>query len=187
MQANKQQMDEQNMFERINRKDETAFALLLDQYMPMIRQETARFRHYAIEEDDLAQEATLGLLSAAKSFREDGGASFATFARVCVRRRLINIFRTIPQAEIPHESPLDAGEREELEFPPSPDQWIQEKEEEVELLQKLRHILSVTEYRVLILHMASYSYNEIAQMLQMSVKSVDNAVQRIRQKLKKAL
>ncbi len=179
--------EEQNILERIRQEDEKAFVVLLDACMPMIRQETARFRHSAVDEDDLAQEAALGLLSAAKAYRENGGASFMTFARVCVRRRLINAVRTVPNEEIPHESPFAFGESDADAFVVSPDQLIQEKEEEFALLDKLKSLLSDTEYRVLILHMSSYSYNEIAQMLQMTSKAVDNAVQRIRRKLKKAL
>ena len=186
MLANDQDYNEQCMLERIRAKDDKAFALLLDKQMPMIRQETARFRNNTVDEDDLAQEAALGLLSAAKAYRENGGASFDTFARVCVRRRLINMVRTLPVEEIPHESPFDVCERE-CNVSTSPDQLIQEKEEEVALFSQLKSELSDFEYRVLILHISSYSYNEIAQLLRVSPKSVDNALQRIRRKLKSTL
>ncbi len=187
MHTSDQDFDEQQILDRIRAKDEKAFVLLLNAQMPMIRQETARFRNCAVDEDDLAQEAALGLLSAAKAFRENGGASFSTFARVCVRRRLINTVRTLSHEEIPHESPFDVCERDaEVAFA-SPDQLIQEKEEEKALLFKLKSALSSLEYRVLILHISSYSYNEIAQVLRIHPKAVDNAVQRIRRKLKSML
>jgi len=179
--------EEQTILERIRLGDESAFELLLDICMPMIRQETARFRPSAVDADDLLQEASLGLLSAAKAYRTDGGASFLTFARVCVRRRLLNALRSVPEVEIPHESPMELsnGETEEQVF--SPDRFVLEKEEELALLSRLKGVLSELEYRVLILHMSSYSYGEIAQTLQVPAKSIDNAIQRIRRKLKSVL
>ncbi len=178
---------EQNILERVRQKDDAAFAALLEHFMPMIRQETSRFRQSGADEDDLAQEAALGLFSAARAYADDRGASFATFARVCVRRRLINAVRAVVSEEIPHESPFTASETEAELFSLSPDKFLLEREEEAALLERLKTLLSDTEYQVLILHMASYSYNEIAQVLQMTPKAVDNALQRIRRKLKNAL
>ncbi len=186
MHASDQEIYEQHILDRVRANDEKAFVLLLNAQMPMIRQETARFRNVAVDEDDLAQEAALGLLAAAKAFRKNGGASFATFARICVRRRLINTVRTLPMEEIPHESPFDVCERD-ADLTMSPDRLIQEKEEETALLSKLKSELSEREYRVLILHISSYSYSDIARILRISPKSVDNALQRIRRKLKSKL
>ena len=186
MYVSDQDYNEQLILERVRAEDDKAFVLLLNAQMPMIRQETARFRNDTVDEDDLAQAAALGLLSAAKAYRENAGASFATFARVCVRRRLINTVRSLPVEEIPHESPFDMCERE-MDMSASPDQLVQEREEELDLLSRLKSELSVLEYRVLILHISSYSYNEIAQVLRISPKSVDNALQRIRRKLKSTL
>ena len=180
-------IEEQDLLRRVREHDEVAFVMLLDAYMPIIRQETARMRHVAADEDDLAQEAALGLLSAAKAYRPDGGATFATFARVCIRRRIINVVRSLPYEEIPHQYPMDVCDRDDEAVVISPDQVVQEKDDKDALLKTLKDVLSSLEYRVLMLHIASYSYKEIAQILHLQPKAVDNAVQRIRRKLKNVL
>ncbi len=181
--------EEEHLLAQVCDGDDTAFAALFERYMPMLRQETARIRCNLSDNDDLVQEASLGLLSAAKAYRADGSASFATFARVCVRRRLINVVRSLSNTDLPQEDVSLFGEidKDIAVSKSDPDEWIQHKEEELVLLERLKTLLSDMEYRVLVLHLAGYSYDEIARSLDMSAKAVDNALQRIRRKLKQAL
>ena len=181
--------DERELLDAVCRADDVAFAVLLERCMPMIRQETARFRHHLADQDDLAQEAALGLLAAAKAYRVDGGASFVTFARVCVRRRLINVMHAMPHED---DSGLDLDSLDDAVLMScttvtDPDTLLVNKEAEYALLEHLKQLLSDIEYRVLVLHLASYSYREMAESLNIPQKAVDNALQRIRRKLKKAL
>ena len=168
--------------------DGAAFAALLERCMPMLRAETAKVRTDLADEDDLAQEAALGLLAAAKAYRADRGASFSTFAAICVRRRLLNVVRNLSTVETPKDDSSLFSELEKdtcgLSF--EPDQWVTAREDEKALLERLKTMLSETEYRVLILHLTAYSYEEIARALDMSEKAVDNALQRAKRKLKTA-
>ncbi len=181
--------DESELLVLVKKGDDAAFAQLIDRFMPMLRQETARVRVNAADDDDYIQEASLGLLSAARAYREDQGASFSTFARVCVRRRLLNALQAVPNVDLPSEDTalFDEIDNDLFAARLDPDEWLLHKEDEAALLDRLRALLSSMEYHVLVLHMASYSYDEIAQALAITPKSVDNAIQRIRRKLMRAL
>lgn len=75
---------------RAGKGDEDAFACLVHRHMPMVLGLAARYRGPWLEPEDLAQEGLLGLLSAVGTYRPDGTASFATYASVCVRHRIIS-------------------------------------------------------------------------------------------------
>lgn len=70
--------------------DPDAFLELTSRYMTLIRAKAAPFHGTMLEADDLCQEGLLGLLDAVRSFREDGGASFRTYAGTCITNRIIN-------------------------------------------------------------------------------------------------
>ena len=69
--------------------DPDAFLELTSRYMTLIRAKAAPFHGTMLEADDLCQEGLLGLLDAVRSFREDGGASFRTYAGTCITNRII--------------------------------------------------------------------------------------------------
>ncbi len=188
MSAREPLFSEDECLAKIGRGDGAAFAVLLEHCMPMLRAETARVRTDLADEDDLVQEAALGLLAAAKAYRPDRGASFMTFASVCVRRRLINVVRSLSTVDTPKEdvSLFNEIEKDAGFCSLEPDQWITAREDEIALLERLKNALSVTEYRVLILHLTAYSYEEIARNLDISEKAVDNALQRAKRKLRSA-
>ena len=180
---------EEALIASVRNGDDTAFAVLIERYMPMLRQETSRVSNNSSDDDDFIQEASLGLLSAAKAYRCEAGASFKTFARICVRRRLLNAVQAFGEQPLPQDdlAVLDDPENDCYDSRFDPNEWLLHKEEETALLDRLKSILSSMEYHVLVLHMASYSYDEIASTLHISSKSVDNALQRIRRKLVGAL
>lgn len=165
--------------------DDRAFALLIDRMMPMIRHETSRIRCNSADTEDLAQEALLGLLTAADKFRAELGVTFAAFARVCVRRRLLNAVQKLTTPELPQENEHLFQELERLADPKQsdPSEQFLSREADTALLERLKAQLSAMEYAVLTLHLSAYSYEEIASVRGISVKSVDNALQRVRKKL----
>lgn len=170
----------EQLVERIRQGDDSLFALLVERMTPMLRHEVSGIRCNQADGDDLAQEALLALLSAVNHYREDGGASFSTFARACVRNRLFSAARALsfPVTLCDDEQPLDdAGGTNKREDP------LLNREKELVLIDKLKNILSALEYRVLMFHLAAYSYEEISIALGVTTKSVDNALQRIRRKL----
>ena len=171
------------LLQEIRSGSEQAFTLLAERYAPFLRGLADQWAVPSVDRDDLQQEGLLGLLTATQTYREDGGASFSTYARTCARHRVISAVRrarwreevSLPEDE-DAEGGLSAGQA-------GPEQTVLEKDEEQRLHQRLRQRLTPKEYEVLCEHLAGYSYKEIASRLHVTCKSVDNALQRIRRKL----
>ena len=141
--------------------------------------------------EDLTQEGMMGLLSALRTYRPELGASFQTYAETCIRRRLLTAVKSASRYK---HSPLnDAISLEAFLFEegevrdglPARDmeEQILAQERADEMWNRFAVELSSFEHRVLVLFLAGLSYLEIAQHTGKTVKSVDNAVQRIRKKL----
>ena len=161
--------------------DQEAFALLVHRMMPLIHTQVHSFRCAGVEDEDLAQEALMGLLAAVRTYREDGGAAFTTYATTCIRHRLLSVARrSAPHAD--HEVPIeDSPDLPDVSADPA--LRLQEQEEANALLARLRERLTPLEYKVMLLRLSNCSYEEIATRLAVSKKAVDNAVQRLRRKL----
>lgn len=174
----------------VRESSEEAFSLLVSRCTGMIQHLAASFRQSGVDGEDLAQEGLLGLLSAARTFRADGGATFRTYASVCVRHRLISaVQRTAQKVEpLPLEwEDTEKGERYDVHDTAEvdPAQLVVQREEARRLYSRLRERLTPLEYKVLMLYLGAYTYEEIARRLDIRAKAVDNALQRIRRKLTK--
>ncbi len=133
------------------------------------------------DSEDLIQEGMLGLLDAIRQFDPQRDAAFRTFAEVCVRNRLRSAVRADARSKhqpLNFSVSLDEAEGESA-LPLSPEEMMIDRESRQERLARL----SPFENQVLSLYLTGVSYEDIAQRLQKSAKSVDNAVQRIRRKL----
>lgn len=135
------------------------------------------------DSEDLIQEAMFGLLKAIREFDPGRDARFKTFAEVCIRNRIRSAVTNAARSKhaplndsVPFEPPM-LGAGISLE-----EQYIS-REEESELLASLEQRLSQLERRVLVFFLLGLSYQEISEQVGRSVKSVDNAVQRIRRKV----
>ena len=90
--------------------DQEAFALLVHRMMPLIHAQVHSCRCDGVEDEDLAQEALMGLLAAVRTYRADGGATFTTYATACIRHRLLSAARRhAPRMD--HEQSLEDSER----------------------------------------------------------------------------
>lgn len=140
------------------------------------------------EKDDLYQEGLIGLYKAVISYNENSDASFSTYANVCIRHSIISALRKYYGKEnmrFRYSLTLDSESIEPLVITQaSPDESIIEREEYEALMQKIDSSLSVYERKVLKLYLKGMTYEEISKALNTSVKSIDNAIQRIRSKLK---
>ena len=161
--------------------DQEAFTLLMHRMMPLIHAQVHSFRCAGIEDEDLAQEALLGLLAAVRTYRPDGGAVFTTYATACMRHRLLSVIRRLGH-RTDREMPL-TDNPDVPDVAADPALQLQDREDLDGLLQRLRTRLTAMEYRVLLLRLGDCSYAEIAARLSTTVKSVDNAIQRIRRKI----
>ena len=161
--------------------DQEAFALLVHRMAPLIHAQVHSCRCAGVEDEDLAQEALMGLLAAVRTYREDGGAAFTTYATTCIRHRLLSVARrSAPHTD--HEVPIeDSPDLPDVSADPA--LRLQEQEELDGLLSRLRNRLTEMEYQVLLLRLSDCSYAEIATRLGTTPKAVDNAIQRIRRKM----
>ena len=135
------------------------------------------------DSEDLIQEAMFGLLKAIREFDPRHDAKFRTFAEVCIRNRIRSAVATAARSKhaplndsVPFESPM-------LGSGASPEELYISREEEAERLTRLGERLSSLEREVLKLFLLGLSYQEISEQVGRSIKSVDNAVQRIRRKV----
>ena len=165
-----------------------ALSILLSKYKPLI---ISRINYFGLnndETDDIMQECMLCLFTALSSYNPQK-SSFNTFARVCIDRMLISILRsksalkTVPEgAFISLDESLSLGVDSGVS---SPEAIFERIDSFHNLKSKVRGVLSAFEYKVLLHVFSGLSYSEISNDLGVSVKSVDNAVQRIRKKVNK--
>lgn len=168
--------------ERAVAGDEEAFAVITERMAPLIRSIVQGFAADGMDADDLAQEASLGLLAAVRSYRPDGGAAFTTYATTCIRNRLTSVARR-HGARIRSEQPFEEDSDLPADTHSDPAHRMLEQEDLSRLHEQLRQRLTDLEYRVLLARLSDQSYEEIAARLGVSKKAVDNAVQRLRRKM----
>lgn len=135
------------------------------------------------DSEDLIQEAMFGLLKAIREFDPSRDVTFRTFAEVCIRNRIRS---AVSAAGRDKHAPLNNSVPIESLLPDmaaDPEESFINKEADGERLQRLKDSLSPLERRILSLYLSGLSYGEIGRQIGKSVKSVDNAVQRIRRKV----
>lgn len=178
------------LVELYNGGNANAFTVLTDRYFKLIRSITSKYNISGLEPDDLTQEGLLGLLCAVKSYKEDKGASFKTYAAVCINRRIITLLERSGNNKskaLNNYVSLDDEEAVRLidGDRADPEEMFIDKESLTNLKKSISDWLSEKEKRVLDLYIAGESYGKIAGELRISAKSVDNTLQRIRRKLRK--
>lgn len=151
------------------------------------------------DSEDLTQEGMLGLLSAIREYDPESNASFKTYAELCIKRRLISAVRSasrMKHAPLNEGVSLDEILSEEAQpgsaysgesFRRVPEEQVLARESTNDFISSVSRYLSDFEVTILTHYLDGLSYNEIASMTGRSLKSVDNAVQRIRHKLARHL
>lgn len=177
----------------VSRGNADAFAELTSRYMSAIRAKAAPLHSSLLETDDLCQEGLLGLLNAARTFQSDAGAKFGTYAAVCIANRMIMAYRTaVSGKNVPLRNFVSLNDETgtDILMPDSasdPAAMLSENESFTLIWREIERVLSGLELRVLTLYLNGCSYREISEKLGVSRKSADNALQRIRLKLKNHL
>ena len=163
---------------------------LLDKYKAMVKKKARVLYLMGGEQDDLIQEGMIGLFKAIREYRPEKATSFCTFAQLCVDRQLYNERQSSNrQKHRPLNSyvPLNTeeGEHELRDFrQQSPENIVIARENEAAMEQKIREQLSDFENQVLARYLEGENYLQIAADLSRPPKSVDNALQRIRSKVR---
>ncbi len=178
--------------------DRHACEYLLHKYRNLVKAKVRSYFLMGAERDDLIQIGMIGLWEAITDFRADRDTSFAGFAKVCIQRQMISAIKAATRQK---QTPLNAsvsldaspgGDDEDdrnlveilvSENDSDPEEVVLGVEGERILQQSLREELSPFEWEVLTEYRTGKSYWEMAQALNCEVKSIDNALSRIRRKL----
>jgi len=163
-----------------------AVAALAVRMAPVVKALASRYKT-AGETEDLAQEGMIGLLNAVGSFNPLNGTSFRTYATVCISNRIVSAVRkNIRGKENASVNFSDADDTELISGggADDPQNIVIGQAEADRLMNALSASLSEFECGVLRLYLSGESYSSIASQFSTSYKSVDNAMQRIRRKLR---
>lgn len=177
--------------------DENALDFLLNKYKKLASKIARSYFLIGAEYEDLLQEAMIGLYKAYISYDTTSIASFSTFARTCITRNIQSAVKKANRKKnqilnncisLTSQGAVDFEDDDEpsIVIPSnvlSPDQQLIESENLLQIKQKIKDSLSKFELEVLSLYLKGYSYTQIAQKLQLTNKSIDNALNRIKTKL----
>ena len=181
--------------------DEAALELLLMKYKNFVRSKARSYFLIGADHEDIVQEGMIGLFKAIRDFRPDKLPSFRAFAELCVTRQIITAIKTATrQKHIPLNSyvslnrPIYDEESDrtlmdvlsEVQMA-GPEELIISLEDYSSVENRISEVLSDLEMEVLNSYLEGKSYQEIAQDLGRHVKSIDNALQRVKRKLEKSL
>ena len=183
---------------RFREGDTDALNTLLERYRRFARAKARGYFLIGADSDDIEQEGMIGLFKAVRDFRPDRQASFRAFAELCITRQIITAIKTATrQKHQPLNSYLSlSGSRPGEEFGSGtveevleakglidPIEFIISMEDLRSMRRMMSEMLSKLEVEVLRLYVEGKSYQEIAEVLGRHVKSIDNALQRIKRKL----
>lgn len=173
---------------KVRQGDADAFAALSARYLWLVRAKAHKFAGAAAPEvDDLTQEGLLGLYVAAKSFDENAGASFSTYAGVCIYNRMASAVRRYGSSgnrTLNESVSLDSGAAFLAPADDAPGAAVELQERLTQLRQKLEARLSPLERKVLALYLSGCPRRDLPEKLGLSQKSCDNALHRVRSKLR---
>ena len=177
---------QEELITRVRLGEQGAFDLLLSEYEPLLRAQVAKYSTDVCEADlaDLRQTALLALYRAAMNFDlAQGEVEFGLYAKICISNALVSQLRVLRR----HSEALPLPEVDFHTGEDDPARRVVEEEAATLLHARIRAVLSPYENRVWNLYIAGYRSGEIARLLGKEPHSVENAVYRIRQKLRLAL
>ena len=195
------EMIDEDIVEDARKGDETALEYIINKYKNFVRAKARTYFLIGADREDIVQEGMIGLYKAIRDFREDKLSSFRAFAELCITRQIITAIKTATrQKHIPLNSyvslnrPIfdEESDRTLLDIISEekiydPEEMIINREEFNGIETKMEEILSQLEWEVLSSYLQGKSYQEIAVELDRHVKSIDNALQRVKRKLEKYL
>ena len=173
----------------IRRGSNAAFLRLSELYAPLLEREVARYAASLspADLDDLRQSASVSLYRAALAFHGDRGVTFGLFAKICIVNGIADSLRYI-RGKGTMLSMEDLDEREQPDGDePNPQSLLLDKEQVWETRRQIKAMLSPLEYEIFEMYISGFSYAEIASRIGKSQKSVDNALCRIKKKLRQNL
>ncbi len=196
-----QVMVDEEIVEFARSGNNAAQEFLINKYKNFVRAKARSYFLIGADREDIIQEGMIGLYKAIRDFRMDKLSSFRAFAELCITRQIITAIKTATrQKHIPLNSyvslnkPIydEDSDRTLLDVisgskVTDPEELIVSQEEFDDIEEKMSEILSSLEWQVLMSYLEGKSYQEIAEDLDRHVKSIDNALQRVKRKLERYL
>lgn len=178
-----------------------ALEFLLNRYKNFVRSRARSYFLIGADHEDIVQEGMIGLYKAVRDFRPEKLASFRAFAELCVTRQIITAIKTATrQKHIPLNSYIslnkpifdEESDRTLLDVISegritNPEELLIGQEDLSSIESRIGKMLSPLEWEVLLAYLDGRSYQEIAEDLGRHVKSIDNALQRVKRKMEKLL
>ena len=205
MAENMEALPEEVLIPRAQAQDYDAMDALMQRYKGIVRKRARSLFIIGGDQDDLMQEGMIGLFKAIQDYDKSKEAVFSTFAELCISRQLYSAVKSsnrkknIPlNTYVSIYSPVYSEQGEETEgsfmvdhsleaAELSPEEILIDRENVCSLRCKIEECLSAMEKQVFDLYMEGMTYQEIARHLDKEPKSIDNALQRIKSKVNKAL
>jgi len=181
------------------RGDKNATEFLINKYKSLVKAKARTYFLIGADREDVVQEGMIGLYKATRDYRHDKSMAFKTFAELCITRQMITAVKNATrQKHIPLNTYIslnrkvydDDSDKSYIDMISyqivlDPEQLLITKEEASGIENKMGEILSSFEWEVLSLYLNGKSYTEIAKELNKPVKSIDNALQRVKKKVEK--
>ncbi len=175
-------LDNTELIELSQARDDLAFAELVFRYTPLMRKVAGGFIHPLVSEDEAMAEACIGLHKAVMSFNPDRrGITFGLYARICIYRRLSDLYSAKENKRIDAESEIDV---DKLGASASALSVLLFKERVQNFISVAREILSDYEYQVFLLYIQGYDTEAMCESLSKERKSVENAKARMIKRLR---
>lgn len=196
-----EEISDEEAVEAVRAGSSEALEYLINKYRNFVRAKARSYFLIGADREDIVQEGMIGLYKSIRDYRGDKLTSFKAFAELCITRQIITAIKTATrQKHIPLNSyvsldkPIydEDSDRTLLDVIcgskiSDPEELVINQEEFNGLEEKMSEILSDLERRVLMLYLDGRSYQEIAEDLDRHVKSIDNALQRVKRKLERYL
>jgi len=194
--------EEELIVEQARKGDPIAQEILIKKYKNFVRSKARSYFLIGADREDIVQEGMIGLFKAMRDYQPDKVTSFKSFAELCIKRQIITAIKTATrQKHIPLNSYVslnkpvydDESDRTLYDVMSSsskelnPEHLIIKREELSHIEEKMGEVLSDLEWKVLNAYLEGKTYQEISVEMNKHVKSVDNALQRVKKKLEKFL
>ncbi len=194
-------MTDEEIVEEARNGNNDALEFLMNKYKNFVRAKARSYFLIGADREDIIQEGMIGLYKAIRDYRHDKLSSFRAFAELCITRQIITAIKTATrQKHIPLNSYVSLNkpiydmesDRTLLDVLSAtkicdPEELVISREEYKRIESDMGEILSDLEWEVLMAYLQGKSYQEIAVELDRHVKSVDNALQRVKRKLERYL
>ncbi|HET9078340.1 MAG TPA: RNA polymerase sporulation sigma factor SigH, partial [Acidimicrobiales bacterium] len=192
------ELQDEELVSRFQHGDDCALEVLIQRYRRFARAKTRTYFLVGADADDVEQEGLIGLYKAARDYRADRQSSFRAFAELCVTRQVISAIKAATRqkhqplnryvsisgvrgSDDPSEGAVEEMLDDHRAADPADEVVSQEQIEAIR--RSMVENLSTLEVEVLRMYVEGKSYNEIGTQLGRHVKSIDNALQRVKRKL----